>query len=114
MAQARPRTARASGRGGGGPSRRAETAAPAEDVQGGKVRRPRRAGVAKRTVRATPAGAVGAAAVGTTALGSLAVGALAFGALAIGALAIGRLAIGKARIRRLEIDELIIHRETRP
>lgn len=110
MAQARPRTARASSRGGGGPSRRAETAPPAVDTQG-KGGQPTRARVAKRTA---PASAVGAAAVGTTALGSLAVGALAFGALAIGALAIGRLAIGRARIRRLEIDELIIHRQTRP
>lgn len=112
MAQGRPRATRASGR-GGSPSRRAETPAPAEDGQS-EARRPERAGVAKRTARATPAGAVGAAAVGTTALGSLAIGALAFGALAIGALAIGRLAVGRARIRRLEIDELIVHRETRP
>jgi hypothetical protein len=54
--------------------------------------------------------AAGALSTGAAALGGVAVGALAVGAIAIGALAIGRLSVGKARFRRLEIDELIVHR----
>lgn len=65
---------------------------------------------------ATGAAAAGALSTGAAALGGMAVGALAVGAIAIGALAIGRLSVGKARFRRLEIDELIVHRvsERRP
>lgn len=48
----------------------------------------------------------------SSAIGAMAVGALAIGAVAIGALTIGRLAINSARIRRLEIDELIVHKKT--
>jgi len=69
----------------------------------------------KPPASSTGAAAAGALSTGAAALGGLAVGALAVGAVAIGALAIGRLSIGHfsargARIRRLEIDELIIHR----
>ncbi|SFJ18286.1 hypothetical protein [Caulobacter sp. UNC279MFTsu5.1] len=59
---------------------------------------------------ATSAATAGALSTGAAALGGMAVGALVVGALAIGALAIGRLSVGKARFRRLEIDELIVHR----
>jgi hypothetical protein len=59
---------------------------------------------------ATGAVAAGALSTGAAALGGVAVGALAVGAIAIGALAIGRLSVGRARFRRLEIDELIVHR----
>ena len=45
---------------------------------------------------------------------AVAFGAFAVGAAAIGALAIGRLAVGKGSFRRLEIDELVIHRVRSP
>jgi hypothetical protein len=44
------------------------------------------------------------------ALGAASAGAIAIGALAIGRVALGRLAIGSGRVRRLEIDELVVHR----
>ncbi|MEQ9153578.1 hypothetical protein [Roseitalea porphyridii] len=56
----------------------------------------------------------GAPAKHSSAIGAMAVGALAIGAVAIGALAIGRLAIKSARIRRLEIDELVVRKQTDP
>jgi hypothetical protein len=68
----------------------------------------------KPSAMATGAAAAGALSTGAAALGGMAVGALAVGAVAIGALAIGRLSVGKARFRRLEIDELIVHRAPEP
>lgn len=47
-------------------------------------------------------------------IGAMALGAFAVGAAAVGALAIGRLAIGKGYFRRLEIDELVVHRVRAP
>jgi hypothetical protein len=58
--------------------------------------------------------ASGAAATGAGVMLALAVGAVAIGALAIGALAIGQMRVGRMRLGEVEIDNLIVHRITRP
>jgi hypothetical protein len=56
--------------------------------------------------------AIGAGSIAVSSLGAVAVGAFAIGALAVGALAVGRLSVDCARFKRLEIDELVVHKLT--